>query len=1133
MFSARQFEVNPDLDNSQELDVSVLVVPGRVDQVENLTFHFDGRSNFWTAYNQSGDVLGTGRTQIDLDGIIVKVGNRAADGDSFRLTKIDGEAERISFLLNDGRQIAAASNFVITPNSANAGVATLASSAIEMKPPPLASITDVTNNSLSSVTYTEFLNGGAVAYIPAGIKNIELASLGQDPSLTLNFNELSELNSFSFILEGNSYSASISDDLRETLRDKAHLAEYLNAGFLNLTTSNEADLELEDKDSVSLREIGLFASGFEGGLKLTGNTEFTSGQVKIKVDSQISETDAVVKAAEAASSFRVFTREGRQVAGVPLSSSEAHIFLTETNGFTSEAEYRADYLNPTDGIGYRGAKISNLLPGGYAAVDSAANILTGGSPGILIQQGTTFNPISAQTLTFETTSISTAGLATNTADGVVNVDIVVDAGVNMKTIADDINIKLEPFGFMAEAKTYASLRLDDSASVSGDISFELSSGNSSPVSISGIFGESNLSPLVSKINQRSEQTGITAEVSADGSRIVLVQSNGLDISITNPEGELLTVNSLDQNFSELSSETALNTDTKIIGSLSLRSPRAFKVTSSLDAAVTANSQMLSQEEGGVLVSLSEAGSVSELSIEVDPNLLGAQASPDGLRLAASNASFTLSANLNGSKAASEFSVNTSELIDVSLASISKTLVSDLRSTAGLPSLTGVALSTLPIEGSRVSVLVGASKYDIQYVAGELVVSGPESGRVFAELQKTGKGTLAEPYFYQLAINVSGGVLNGTGLQLLDGGDLTEFGLASSQSSGSTQSLAKMQGRSFDALGLLPTDAEEKTFTVSNGEEDYVVTVKRNDTLLSEENDVPFSISISPTGSAVTPEIRKAGDKFTINLSMNYYDGSAPQGPLRISPSTDAAAFGFGAADFSVELTETGLKAVSVNGNPTGVMLKVEDLPGQVLSIEGLPNEDFIVLLESEGARRLASSFELSLDDDTKTQKDYRVKVVDASAGRIELFDVETGTSMATRFTNGVVEFETDNYQFELAGFGSTDDHFDIALNRSNAGDARNMIAMIALSRSTAERSSFQDDFRQIALAVGSQLESGRLLNISATAIRDAAIATEDELAGVNLDEEAGKLMEQQQAYKAAAQILQTARDLFDTIISIM
>ena len=223
----------------------------------------------------------------------------------------------------------------------------------------------------------------------------------------------------------------------------------------------------------------------------------------------------------------------------------------------------------------------------------------------------------------------------------------------------------------------------------------------------------------------------------------------------------------------------------------------------------------------------------------------------------------------------------------------------------------------------------------------------------------------------------------------------------------------------------------------------------------------------------------------------------------------------------------------MNGNPSDLMLEVENLPGQVLSMNGLPNEDFIVLLESEGAKRLASSYEMSTNEDLKAQKDYRVKVIDADAGRVELIDSKTNTSMATRFTNGVVEFETDNYRFELASFGATDDYFDIALNRFNAGDTRNLTAIIELSRSTTERSSFQDDFREIALGVGSQLESGRLLNLSASAIRDAAIAAEDELAGVNLDEEAGKLMEQQQAYKAAAQILQTARDLFDAIIRIM
>jgi flagellar hook-associated protein 1 FlgK len=202
-------------------------------------------------------------------------------------------------------------------------------------------------------------------------------------------------------------------------------------------------------------------------------------------------------------------------------------------------------------------------------------------------------------------------------------------------------------------------------------------------------------------------------------------------------------------------------------------------------------------------------------------------------------------------------------------------------------------------------------------------------------------------------------------------------------------------------------------------------------------------------------------------------------------------------------------------------------------MEGLPDEDFIVLLESNGAKRLSSNFELKSEEDTKVEKDYRVKVLDASTGRVELFDRKTNTSIATRFTNGVVEFEADDYRFELAGFGASNDYFDIALNRSNAGDARNMIEMVALGQTTVNRSSFQDDFRQIALAVGAQLDSGRLLNTSAIAIRDAAIATEDELSGVNLDEEAGKLMEQQQAYKAAAQILQAARDLFDTIIGIM
>jgi len=1272
MFTARDFVVEPALENSGPLDVSILTVPGLVDGVGDTTFRYNGRSGAWEAYDSNNKAIGIGRSEVDLNGAIVSVEKQAVHGDSFTLKKMSGEADRLSFLLTDGRQIAAASNFVITPNSSNTGPAKMVSQAVVTARPDLASITDVTNNSLSSVAYTEFLNGGAVAYIPAGVKNLDLASLGQDPNLTLNFNELSELRGFTFVIGSDTYEVAVSENTVNSLRDRGHLADYLNNGFLTVTKKNSSGATIAT--GLGLRELGLFSAGFEGGLKITGSSAFTSGTVKIESSGTVTETDAIVKSAEDASNFRVFTREGRQIAGIPLSSNEAHLLLTETNGFASQAEYRADYLNPLDGIGYRGATINNILPGGYSTVTSAASILTAGSTSSLIKQGDTFNSIAKQTLSFQTTTVDSNGTATSTTDDVVNVNITVDAGVNMKTIADDINVQLEPYGFVAEARTHASLQLANGASPSGDISFSLSSGDKDPVSILGIFGNSDLSPLVGKINQRSVQTGITAEVSRDGSRVVLLQADGKDISITNVTGEALTVNSLDQNFNELlASDVALNQNTKIIGSLSLRSPRAFKMASSLDASSSALSQTFSKEEGGVSETLSRAGTVSELSIDIAAELLEPQSSPDGLRLAAANTTFTLSGKMNGSSSNTDIALNTNSLSDISVDNISKTLLNSFRSTSALPSLTGAAISTYPNEGSTMSVLVGASQYDIRYESGEFVVQGPESGRVLAEIQTKGTGTSVDPYIDRFVINVPGGVLNGSSIEILDGGDLAEFGLATSETTATSGvksrafsdftlvSAAKLNGSSHSSISLssvndtlsfsggswtnghnitvtlggvtetitIAADSYDNTnagvakqvkaeldaliaagtlsdISIADSQDGVLTFAKTFDSMVGATatkfsvrhvssadsvisgagtaaivagaeytvsdasvvyNSVTYAAGTTFTGvasattatnavtsggvangkvkvasgfaitsnnSAVTPTISADGSSYIIGLDLAYYksDGTV-NGPLRITPSVAAGALGFGTADFSMELTETGIRASSYSGEPSNVSLSVDNLTGQVLSMTGLPSEDFIVLLDSNGAKRLASNFEMNSKEDEKEQKDYRVKVVDAAAGRVELFDAETGTSMATRFTNGVVEFEANDYRFELAGFGNTGDYFDIALNRSNAGDARNMVAMVALSRTTADRSSFQDDFRSIALMVGSQLESGRLLSASATAIRDAAIATEDELSGVNLDEEAGKLMEQQQAYKAAAQILQTARDLFDTIIRIM
>jgi flagellar hook-associated protein 1 FlgK len=48
-----------------------------------------------------------------------------------------------------------------------------------------------------------------------------------------------------------------------------------------------------------------------------------------------------------------------------------------------------------------------------------------------------------------------------------------------------------------------------------------------------------------------------------------------------------------------------------------------------------------------------------------------------------------------------------------------------------------------------------------------------------------------------------------------------------------------------------------------------------------------------------------------------------------------------------------------------------------------------------------------------------------------------------------------------------------------------------------------------------------------------AVDNKDELTGVDLDTEAARLMEQQQAYQALARVLTTARELLDTLLRSM
>jgi flagellar hook-associated protein 1 FlgK len=68
-------------------------------------------------------------------------------------------------------------------------------------------------------------------------------------------------------------------------------------------------------------------------------------------------------------------------------------------------------------------------------------------------------------------------------------------------------------------------------------------------------------------------------------------------------------------------------------------------------------------------------------------------------------------------------------------------------------------------------------------------------------------------------------------------------------------------------------------------------------------------------------------------------------------------------------------------------------------------------------------------------------------------------------------------------------------------------------------------------AVSSSIQVAKADSEFATRVADQAESARANQAGVNLDEEAARLLQFQQAYQAAAKYLQSIQSIFDTLLS--
>ncbi|WP_250658519.1 flagellar hook-associated protein FlgK [Alkalimarinus coralli] len=127
------------------------------------------------------------------------------------------------------------------------------------------------------------------------------------------------------------------------------------------------------------------------------------------------------------------------------------------------------------------------------------------------------------------------------------------------------------------------------------------------------------------------------------------------------------------------------------------------------------------------------------------------------------------------------------------------------------------------------------------------------------------------------------------------------------------------------------------------------------------------------------------------------------------------------------------------------------------------------------------------------------------------------------------------FQIDIKGEAGAGDTFSIGYNTDGFSDNRNALAMVGLETSgtvSGGVSTYNEAYSQLVEEVGTFTNKTRLDTEASRALLSQSVDSWNEVSGVNLDEEAGKLIQYQAAYNASAQVISVARELFDTLLGV-
>ena len=160
-----------------------------------------------------------------------------------------------------------------------------------------------------------------------------------------------------------------------------------------------------------------------------------------------------------------------------------------------------------------------------------------------------------------------------------------------------------------------------------------------------------------------------------------------------------------------------------------------------------------------------------------------------------------------------------------------------------------------------------------------------------------------------------------------------------------------------------------------------------------------------------------------------------------------------------------------------------------------------------------------------------VNVVFTSASSYEIRSGATVLASGSYASGSPIEF--NGWRLTVRGTPAVDDTLAIGANVGGTGDNRNALKLAGVAdRLLIDGGTIPGGFAGLVSRVGGAAQGTQVFALAQETIRESALAAESASGGVNLDEEATRLIQYQQQYQAAAKVIAIGRTIFDEIIAL-